>query len=115
MSNLDKLFTAIAQQHLHIGTLRTRKRDSLDFHDCSVWGIKDALQAAYNAGKEGRTLPEPRPDDPTTDDRRFSFLGVVHASYREMVATFGKPQKGDGYKVEVIWKVKLAPFVEVEI
>ena len=50
MPNLDKLLTAIAGQHLNIETLETRKRDSLDFHDCSVWGIKGALEAAYNLG-----------------------------------------------------------------
>ncbi|MBM3273059.1 hypothetical protein FJY94_07445, partial [Candidatus Kaiserbacteria bacterium] len=31
-------------------TLQTRHRDSLDFHDVSVWGVKSALQAAFDAG-----------------------------------------------------------------
>ena len=33
-----------------IETLQTRHRDSLDFHDVSVWGVKSALQAAFDAG-----------------------------------------------------------------
>jgi len=46
----DALFTQIAQQYLDIETLKTRRMDALDFHDCAVWSIKDALQAAYDAG-----------------------------------------------------------------
>ena len=49
------LFTRIAQTHLSIDTLETRHRDSLDFHDVGVWCVRDALQAAYDAGlAEGR-------------------------------------------------------------
>ena len=47
---LDALLTQIAQEHLFIDTLETRKSDSLDFHDVSVWGVKEALIAAYQAG-----------------------------------------------------------------
>ena len=49
MSTND-LFTRIAQTHLHIETLETRHRDSLDFHDVGVWCVRDALRAAYEAG-----------------------------------------------------------------
>jgi len=49
------LFTRIAQTHLSIDTLETRHRDSLDFHDVGVWCVRDALQAAFEAGlAEGR-------------------------------------------------------------
>ncbi len=41
----------IAKQHLQIDTLETRRSDQLDFHEVSAWGIKSALQAAYDAGK----------------------------------------------------------------
>lgn len=50
----DDLFTQIAQQHLGIETLVTRNSDSLDFHDTAVWGVKDALEAAYEAGRKAR-------------------------------------------------------------
>ena len=47
---LDALLTRIAQEHLFIDTLETQNSDSLDFHDVSVWGVKEALIAAYQAG-----------------------------------------------------------------
>lgn len=34
-------------------TLETRKSDSLDFHDVAVWTLRDALLAAYEAGRNG--------------------------------------------------------------
>ena len=43
---------AIASEHLHIETLEERKSDSLDFHECSVWGIQAALEAAYELGRK---------------------------------------------------------------
>jgi hypothetical protein len=48
----DELFTLIAQRHLNIETLETRKSDGLDFHDVAVWSIKDALEAAFEAGRK---------------------------------------------------------------
>jgi len=48
----EQLFTAIAKKHLSIETLATRRRDSLDFHDVSVRGVRAALEAAYKAGFE---------------------------------------------------------------
>jgi hypothetical protein len=59
MKPIDHLFTEIARDHLGIETLETRKRDSLDLHDVSVWGVKDALLAAYQAGVNDLTA---RPD-----------------------------------------------------
>jgi hypothetical protein len=49
-------FLAIAKKHFFsVDTLETRNRDRLDFHDVSVWGIKAALEEAYEAGvKHGR-------------------------------------------------------------
>ena len=47
---LDLLLARIAQEHLFIETLETRNHDRLDFHDVSVWGVKSALVAAYQAG-----------------------------------------------------------------
>ena len=52
--NLDHfiLFERIARQRTDIRTLRTRGRDSLDFHDVSVWALLDMMQSAYDAGVE---------------------------------------------------------------
>ncbi|MEH0838758.1 DUF6900 domain-containing protein, partial [Streptococcus anginosus] len=33
-------------------TLETRMSDNLDFYDVSVWGIKRALERAYEAGQQ---------------------------------------------------------------
>lgn len=52
MTSLDQLLTHIARDHLFIETLETRRSDSLDFHDVAVWCIRDALEAAFNAGVE---------------------------------------------------------------
>lgn len=48
----EDIFTQIAQHHLNIETLETRKSDGLDFHDVAVWSIKDALEAAFEAGRK---------------------------------------------------------------
>jgi hypothetical protein len=42
----------IARKELLIDTLETQYSDSLDFHDCCVAGIKDALTAAFEAGRK---------------------------------------------------------------
>lgn len=47
---IELLLESIAQDHLFIETLVTQHSDRLDFHDVSVWGVKSALQAAFDAG-----------------------------------------------------------------
>jgi len=42
----------IAAKVLGLETLVTRNSDSLDFHELSVWQIKQALEDAYQAGRE---------------------------------------------------------------
>ena len=49
---LEQLLDQIAKQHLFIETLETQHSDRLDFHDVSVWGIKAALEAAFEAGRK---------------------------------------------------------------
>lgn len=51
MSTTNDLFTNIVREHLGIETLEVRNRDSLDFHDVSVAGVRRALEAAYAAGR----------------------------------------------------------------
>jgi len=48
----NKLLEQIAKEHLFIETLETQHSDRLDFHDVSVWSVKAALQAAYEAGRK---------------------------------------------------------------
>ena len=49
---MDATIAGIAGKILGLETLETRNRDSLDFHDLSVWQIKKALEAAFQAGAE---------------------------------------------------------------
>ncbi len=51
----------IAREQLNLRTLKSRKSDRLDFHELAVWSIAEALDAAYEAGKQaagGSTLEE---------------------------------------------------------
>jgi hypothetical protein len=41
----------IARTTLGLETLQTRNSDSLDVHELAVWTIKNALRAAYEAGR----------------------------------------------------------------
>jgi len=46
------ILNEIAKQTLGIETLETQNADFLDFHDCAVWAIREALALAYLAGIE---------------------------------------------------------------
>lgn len=43
---------SIARRILKIDTLETRSADELDFHELAVWTIQEALDAAYEAGRQ---------------------------------------------------------------
>lgn len=49
---LNALLTEIAKEELQVETLEKRWSDNLDFYDVSVWGIKRALERAYEAGRQ---------------------------------------------------------------
>ncbi len=51
----DQQITEIAKRHLQIETLEERKSDSLDFHEVSVWGVKRALEEAFELGRQAGT------------------------------------------------------------
>jgi len=54
-SQMEKL----AKDYLDIPTLQTRNSDRLDFHEVSVWSLKQVMRLAYEQGRqEARaTLP----------------------------------------------------------
>jgi hypothetical protein len=54
-SSTEQQLQKIALDHLFIETLETRHSDRLDFHDVSVWGIKSALEVAFEAGRKAAT------------------------------------------------------------
>lgn len=54
-SKIEALLLTIAQKHIPgIETLKERKSDDLDFHDIAVWSLRNALKAAYQAGRTAR-------------------------------------------------------------
>ena len=54
----------IARRVLSIPTLDTRYSDSLDFHDVAVWCVREALERAYDLGRESALADAPG-DTPT--------------------------------------------------
>ena len=50
--DIDRQLQQIALDHLFIDTLETRNSDQLDFHEVSVWAVKSALMAAFQAGRQ---------------------------------------------------------------
>lgn len=91
--NTDALFEKIAKEHLCVGTLEPRNRDSLDFPACNVRGIKKALQAAYEAGQKSNRKASVRT---MRGAPSMMLLGTIEAAYKDLVAAFGKPMEGDG-------------------
>ncbi|WP_186091496.1 DUF6900 domain-containing protein [Burkholderia gladioli] len=53
----EALLERIAFEQLGIDTLEKRGADSLDFHNCAVWCLRDALIAAFDAGVEHARRP----------------------------------------------------------
>src|SRR3954466_16148127 len=53
---MAEVLTEIARHHLRIDTLEDVGWDSADFHDVSTASLRDALQAAYLAGRADRDL-----------------------------------------------------------
>lgn len=61
-SETDAIIASIAQRYLDLETLESRHSDRLDFKDHACWSIRDALRAAFEAGKHAtrrRTKPTP--------------------------------------------------------
>jgi hypothetical protein len=51
---MNEELVAIARR-LGFDTLETRNSNRLDFHDVAVWQIREALEAAYEAGHQAAT------------------------------------------------------------
>jgi hypothetical protein len=60
-SERDAVIATIAQVHLGLETLESRHLDSLDFKDHACWAIRDALRAAFEAGRKAAKHPERKP------------------------------------------------------
>ena len=46
-----KLEAIVKERYPDIATLESRNSNSLDFHEISVWGLKELLQKAYELGR----------------------------------------------------------------
>ncbi|WP_247309313.1 DUF6900 domain-containing protein [Ralstonia pseudosolanacearum] len=51
-AHIQRRLASIAAAHLGIEILETRKSDRLDFHEVSLWSVRRALEAAFEAGVE---------------------------------------------------------------
>ncbi len=51
---IEKKLEKIAQEELDIETLSIRNSDYYDFHEVSVWSLKETLMKAYELGKQSK-------------------------------------------------------------
>lgn len=75
--NRDHIIREIAAKHLRVETLDERKSDSLDFHSIGVVSLREALQAAYDAGRASATQVEVEP--PTERSGQWTTMTVDDA------------------------------------
>jgi hypothetical protein len=80
----QQIIEKIAKDELLIDTLETRYSDSLDFHDCCVASIKDALTAAFEAGrKAGKAAADKKQDNIYEwDDINKAMMATGHSPAR---------------------------------
>jgi len=70
----DELLTKIAVHFFPTcETLETRNSDSLDFHETAVWSIKEALQQAFELGRQTADEPAPVVADAAAGDDDQGF------------------------------------------
>jgi hypothetical protein len=55
-ASVFRTIQTIAQRHLGVETLEPRNIDAADYKECSVWGLRAALEAAYKAGVDDERL-----------------------------------------------------------
>ena len=98
----DIFIQNIAERHFGIKTLETRKSDRLDFYDVAVWNVKDALEEAFAAGQLAATKQHEK-----VMLGGGGYMAGFEASYDDVVASFGEPTGGDGFKTEAEWRIVL--------
>jgi len=104
MTDIDALLETIAKQLLDIETLKTRNSDSLDFHEVSVWSLRTALLCAFEAGRsEGKTKKR----FVETGKAGTCYQATIESNYNDLVEIWGQPSKGDNYKTEAEWVIRL--------
>ena len=72
MKKYRHIIEQIAKRDLRIDTLEARGSDRLDFHECSVWQIRRALEYAFIAGMMHAVVPGCEHCRPADDIERSS-------------------------------------------
>lgn len=98
---MNDILTLIAKKHLNLETLDTRNSDELDFSDQSVWGIKTALQEAYQKGGQVWVRFARKPSDlhevtaaARDDDAHADYVRILEhrrlskTEYHQLVGNF---------------------------
>lgn len=78
MKPIFDILTEIANRYLDIPTLQERRSDNLDFHEVSVWGVKDALWHAYQAGVNSTATGRDHAGITRPIPKRLTSNGLVH-------------------------------------
>jgi hypothetical protein len=52
--SIEKRLEEIARSYTKFGDLKTRDNDGEDFKEVSVWSLREALRAAYEAGRQAK-------------------------------------------------------------
>jgi hypothetical protein len=74
-----------------ISALETRRSDSLDFHEVSVWGVKNALSHAYQAGVNASSETPRLIEKQLTSSAMFHTPGLFRALQNDYRVN-GKPR-----------------------
>ena len=82
-SERDAIIATIAQVHLGLETLESQRLDSLDFKDHACWAIRDALRAAFDAGRKAAK----RRPNAAAERQPTAVLG-------DLILTSSKPEDG---------------------
>jgi hypothetical protein len=79
---IERLLESIALDHLFIETLVTQHSDRLDSHEVSVWAVRTALRAAYQAGQRARCEVHcvQHSDTPPSQSRRIRVARAAAAN-----------------------------------
>lgn len=92
LGDQDAQLAQIAKKHLRVETLETRRSDSLDFHEVSVWGLKAALEEAFKAGlthqltqEKAPALPDIASAEPEGPSREDILLSRLETNLADMM------------------------------
>src|SRR4051794_3797873 len=96
MKQIDHILTAIARDQLGIPTLETRRSDSLDFHDVSVWCVRSALETAFNAGAAAGRVSGPGRSPVPAATGQFARAKPSPAPWQYEYSPYTLREAGDG-------------------